>query len=257
MNQLIAISASIVGTEQAQTVNARDLHAFLEVGKDFSTWIKDRISQYGFAEGEDYVSTLLPNFGEKGQGRPTKEYHLTLDMAKELAMVERNDKGKQARQYFIECERKAAKPPAIPQTLPEALRLAAEAIEQRDKLAIENQAKTEALAEAAPKIAALDRFSNHQGEHNLRSATKLLGLPEHKLKTWLLMHSWYYRDRGGRLCAHSDKIKTGHLDAIPVEVPRSDGIQVVAQPVITQKGLAKLAELLAKSGLLGDQQKAA
>jgi Rha family phage regulatory protein len=153
-------------------------------------------------------------------------------------------------------EEQAVKP-AIPQTLPEALRLAAEAIEQRDILALENKAKTEALEEAAPKIAALDRFSNHQGEHNLRSATKLLGLPEHKLKTWLLMHSWYYRDRGGRLCAHSDKIKTGHLDAIPVEVPRSDGIQVVAQPVITQKGLTKLAELLAKGGLLGGQPEAA
>jgi anti-repressor protein len=87
-------------------VDARQLHAFLESKKDFSTWIKDRIEQYGFIEGEDFISNLLPNFGGKGQGRPTKEYYLTIDVAKEISMVERNAKGKQARQYFIECERK-------------------------------------------------------------------------------------------------------------------------------------------------------
>lgn len=106
------------------------------------------------------------------------------------------------------------------------------------------------VAEQAPKVEALERFANHEGKHNLRSATKLLGVQEHKLKSWLLIHKWYYRDHGGRLCAYADKITAGYLDAVPVEVPRSDGVQVVQQPVITQKGLAKLAELLARDGLL-------
>lgn len=105
MNELIQITRATIGGAAIQTVNARDLHAFLEVGKDFSTWVKDRIEQYGFQEGEDFVAHLLPNIGEKGQGRPTREYALSMDMAKELAMVERSDKGKQARQYFIQCER--------------------------------------------------------------------------------------------------------------------------------------------------------
>lgn len=105
MNELIHIASASIGGEPVQSVNARDLHAFLEVGKDFSTWVKDRIEQYGFQEGQDFVTHLFPNIGEKGQGRPTREYALALDMAKELAMVERTDKGKQARQYFIECER--------------------------------------------------------------------------------------------------------------------------------------------------------
>jgi phage anti-repressor protein len=85
-----------------QTVDGRDLHTFLEVGKDFSNWMRDRVEQYGFVENADFV--VFANSGEKG--RPSREYALTLDMAKEVAMVERNDRGKQVRKYFIECERR-------------------------------------------------------------------------------------------------------------------------------------------------------
>lgn len=103
---LIPISQSEVNSETINTVNARDLHSFLEVGKVFGAWITERIEQFGFAENQDFVV-----FSESGKnplgGRPTKDYHLTLDMAKELSMVERNEKGKEARKYFIECERVA------------------------------------------------------------------------------------------------------------------------------------------------------
>lgn len=107
MNDLIVIRSGVVGESHVETVDARELHAFLEVGKDFATWIKDRIEQYDFTENQDFV--IAPqNWGAvfRGGGHNRKDYHITLDMAKELAMVERNDKGKQARQYFIECERK-------------------------------------------------------------------------------------------------------------------------------------------------------
>lgn len=74
-------------------VNARDLHEFLESRKDFSSWIKDRIERYDLTENEDYV--VFPKFGENSKGgRPKKEYALTLDAAKELSMVEGNEKGK-------------------------------------------------------------------------------------------------------------------------------------------------------------------
>lgn len=106
---LIPVNQSQVGDDLVQTINARDLHAFLEVGKDFSNWIKDRISLYGFVEHVDYV--VFAKTGENSSGgRPQREYSLTLDMAKELSMVERNAKGKQARQYFIQCERVAKSP---------------------------------------------------------------------------------------------------------------------------------------------------
>lgn len=99
-NEIIPINTDSNGQ---QTVNARDLHEFLEVGKDFTTWIKDRILQYDFQENQDFI--VFPEIGENPKGgRPKDEYHITIDMAKELSMVERNEKGKQARQYFIKME---------------------------------------------------------------------------------------------------------------------------------------------------------
>lgn len=105
MNDLIKIQPQAIGGQTIETVNARELHQFLEVGKVFASWIKDRIEQYNFIENIDYgVFTETGN--NLSGGRPSKEYAISIDMAKELAMVERNDKGRQARQYFIECERR-------------------------------------------------------------------------------------------------------------------------------------------------------
>lgn len=75
---------------------------FLEVQTRYNDWIIRRISEYGFVEESDFYSFLSESSG----GRPTKEYAISIGMAKELAMVERNEKGRQARQYFIECEKR-------------------------------------------------------------------------------------------------------------------------------------------------------
>ncbi|MGL5090250.1 MAG: antA/AntB antirepressor family protein [Aeromonas sobria] len=99
-----------IGGMQVNTVSARELHDFLKLGRDFSTWIQDRIADYEFVEGADYtvVETLSsPNSGSsKARPQRVKEYYLALDMGKELAMVERNDEGRRARRYFIDCERR-------------------------------------------------------------------------------------------------------------------------------------------------------
>ncbi|EPE0293402.1 antA/AntB antirepressor family protein, partial [Escherichia coli] len=96
-----------IANETALLCNARDLHAFLGVKKVFAAWITNRISEYEFIENQDYI--LLSNLGKQTSGRGghnRKDYHLTLDTAKELAMVEHNEKGRQIRRYFIECEKK-------------------------------------------------------------------------------------------------------------------------------------------------------
>lgn len=87
-------------------VDGRLLHAFLEVGCTFPTWIVRRIQEYGFIENQDFIICFSNLRSNHRGGHNRKDYHLTLDMAKELAMVERNDKGRQARRYFIECERR-------------------------------------------------------------------------------------------------------------------------------------------------------
>lgn len=102
MKELITI------TEQngQRAVSARELHQFLESKQEFANWIKNRISDYGFIEGQDFE--VFDNFIKNPTGgRPAKEYALSLDMAKELSMVERNEKGREARRYFIEMEKLA------------------------------------------------------------------------------------------------------------------------------------------------------
>lgn len=81
-------------------VNARELHEFLENKRQFADWIKQRINQYGFVEGEDFTVHKFVN------GKATQiDYAIKVDMAKELSMVENNEKGKIARKYFIQCEK--------------------------------------------------------------------------------------------------------------------------------------------------------
>ncbi|WP_375618833.1 MULTISPECIES: antA/AntB antirepressor family protein, partial [unclassified Bartonella] len=91
MNTLIEIKEQIIDQEIVQTVNARDLHAFLEAKRDFSNWIKDRITRYNFIEGQDFVKTQdlrSPNLASaKSRAVIAINYYLTLDRAKELSML--------------------------------------------------------------------------------------------------------------------------------------------------------------------------
>lgn len=119
MSVLVSISNNVIGAESVNSVNARDLHRELGVGRDFSKWIKGRIEQYCFVQGEDFeilgpneISTAqngdielrgLQQVGPKGF--LATEYVITLDMAKELAMVENNSKGREVRKYFIAAEK--------------------------------------------------------------------------------------------------------------------------------------------------------
>ncbi|KQH63030.1 antirepressor [Campylobacter coli] len=89
-----------IGAE-INSANAREIFQFLNSEQEYSNWIKNRISHYDFIENQDYIIELVYT-----KGRPRKEYYVTLDMAKELCMVENNEKGRQARCYFIECEKR-------------------------------------------------------------------------------------------------------------------------------------------------------
>ena len=97
-----------------QAVNARELYEFLGSKRQFANWIKERIESYEFVENVDYV--VFNNFVKNPKGgRSSIEYAITVTMAKELAMVENNAKGKEVRKYFIECERQAKQANIVPQ----------------------------------------------------------------------------------------------------------------------------------------------
>ena len=97
MNELIRI-------DNDNKVSGRELHEFLEVGRDFTTWMKQMIG-YGFNEHADFEVYTVSGENPTG-GRPSLDYAMNIDMAKEICMIQRTEKGKQARQYFIECERR-------------------------------------------------------------------------------------------------------------------------------------------------------
>lgn len=102
---LVNVFEGVIGSVHQLVVNARDLHSFLQVGKVFAAWIQERIGKYEFVENEDFIAIFQNR--KIGHGRGKVDYHLTLDMAKELSMVENNDKGREARRYFIAMEKKA------------------------------------------------------------------------------------------------------------------------------------------------------
>ena len=108
--QLMKIELCGINGEEQQTCNARDLWVFLESKQQFADWIKSRIERYGFVEGQDYTIHKIMNNPETG-GRPVIEYRLTLDMGKEIAMVEGNPKGQQVRRHFLDCEKFAKQRP--------------------------------------------------------------------------------------------------------------------------------------------------
>lgn len=106
--------ARLEGSHGGNVVMGRDLHEFLEVRRDYTSWFK-QMTDYGFSAGQDFTPNLVKSTG----GRPRADHIITLDMAKEISMIQRTERGKQARQYFIECERrmKQLQPELTPEQL--------------------------------------------------------------------------------------------------------------------------------------------
>ena len=118
-SQLVPVVPGTIGNVQCLTVDGRTLHSVLGVRRVFAAWIQGRIEKYGFVQGQDFE--VFSNSGKNSEGgRPSQEYTCTLDMGKELCMVENNEKGRIARRYFIECERRllSAEPVSNPDKLP-------------------------------------------------------------------------------------------------------------------------------------------
>lgn len=175
----------IIEHDGKTAVNLRDLHKFLEVSRDFSNWAK-QMFEYGFTDGQDYVEVSLAKNGEQTRGgHNRRDWAVTLDMAKEVSMIQRTDKGKQARQYFIEAEKQRNEAlAALPRDLPSALR------------ALADSAEREAIN--APKVEYHDRFVADGDEMKLRTVASVLGVGEYRLRDLLIANEWIYREESER-----------------------------------------------------------
>lgn len=124
MNELLKINTT---DAERITVSARDLHEALEVKTQFKDWFP-RMCEYGFEDGKDFCSFLSESTG----GRPSQDAQITVDMAKEIAMLQRTEKGKEVRKYFIQIEKEWNSPERV---MARALTIANKTIET---LKIEN-----------------------------------------------------------------------------------------------------------------------
>lgn len=150
-NQNIGELIPINESNGKRAVSARMLHTFLENKRNFTDWINQRINQYGFVENQDFE--VFHKFVKNPNGgRPQDEYAISVEMAKELSMVENNERGKMARQYFIRCEKIAASGNvALPKDYPSALRELADNIEKNTRLELENKQKDNKIKQLQPK----------------------------------------------------------------------------------------------------------
>jgi len=241
--ELIKIENATIGNEEVNAVDARGLHAFLEVGRDYTTWIRSRIKEYGFTEDVDYV---FPHYGEKSQGRPTIEFIISVDMAKELSMVERNDKGKEARKYFIECERQAKGAVALPKSLPEALRAYADEVEAHN-------ATKQIAIEMKPKADFYDTVVDSKDAVSFREAAKLLAMKfEGKGKPIGQNQLFEYCRDNGILMQNNEpyqsKVDQGYFKIIESKYTNGDMTKISKKTLLLQKGLDYIRKKMESDG---------
>lgn len=252
MNELLRIETRPMSGETVQTVDARELHAFLGVSKDFSDWVKVQVERARLIEGRHFAK--LPQKGElSATGQTRIDYHLTIEAAKHIAMMSGTDKGCEVRDYFIECEQRAKRqfdPASL--TRLDLIQIALDA--ERERMVAVAQ-----LQEQAPKVAGFDRIAAADGSFCLRDAAKALQVAPMKLNQALQAHRWIYRRVGhGSFVAYQDKLQAGFLTAKISTHLGSDGNDRVAEQVrVTAKGMARLATLVAAGFLGGNQQQAA
>ena len=256
-NELIPI----IEHDGKSAVNARDLHVFLEVGRDFTNWIKNRIKEYDFIENKDYAlikydykGNLLNNsvakFGEPEYQHVAKtEYAITLDMAKELSMVEGNEKGKIARRYFIERDNKLRKIEnnasnfQIPQSYGEALILAGNLQIQSEEQQKQIDVQTKQIAEMQPKVEFHDRVTQREETFSMGTVAKILGfknIGRNRLFEIL-------REEGVLMSGnepYQKYINSGYFKLVETEYERNGEMTLGSKVVVFQKGVDFILKLL-------------
>ena len=239
-----------------RAVNARDLHQFLGSNRQFADWIKNRIEKYGFVENQDF-EVFHNSVKNSNGGRPSTEYALSIEMAKELSMVENNDRGRQARKYFIECENVAKEQHRIPATYAEALRLAAEQqerIEDQQK-AIQQSAReivalSETITEMQPKVSYYDKILASRATLTVTQVAQDYGMSA-KAFNILLRNFGIQRKVNGQWILYAKHIQQGYVHSKSVDIVRHDGRhETKSITEWTQKGRLFLYDELKKHNVI-------
>lgn len=245
MNELIKINYE---TEQP-TVSARDLHEGLDVGTKFATWFP-RMAEYGFTENVDY-RICYPNLGSESHGGQNMvDYEISVDMAKQICMIQRSEKGKQYRQYFLDLE-KAWNTPE--QVMARALKMAGKTIDSlKDRCkflggqVVEQQ---KLIEEMTPKANYVDHILESKSLVATTQIAKDYGMSAVRFNRILNDMKIQYKVNK-QWVLYSKYQNCGYVHSKTIDITRSNGdSDVTMQTQWTQKGRLFLYEELKKNGI--------
>jgi len=226
MNEIIVVDFD------KQTVSARELHEKLEISTPYTMWF-ERMVDYGFEEGKDFFTKMLESSG----GRPAMDAEISIDMAKQICMIQRTEIGKNIRQYFLDLE-KAWNTPE--QVMARALKIANYTI---DSLQMQ-------IEMMQPKVDYFDDLVDRKLNTTIRNTAKEIGIKQKKFVEWLLSHKFVFRENGDKLRPFAKYAESGDglftLKDIKSNVNNWAGHQMY----VTPKGKETFRLLLEKEGLI-------
>ena len=190
MNELIKVNYD----NDTPTVSGRELHELLDIKTPYDKWFP-RMCEYGFSESIDFSTFLSESTG----GRPATDHQLTIEMAKEICMLQRNDKGKQVRQYFLNLEKAWNTPEMV---MSRALKMAESQICKLQAVNSELTVKNQIMQ---PKAEYFDELVDRNLLTSFRETAKELNLNERKFIKFLIEKKYLYRDKKGKLIPYSNK----------------------------------------------------
>lgn len=231
MNELIKVK---INEQGSQVVSARDLHAFLENSDNVNTWFKRQSERAMLEEGLDFIAILQQSNG----GRPNQDYAINLSAAKEISMLNGGIKGKQARQYFIECEKKLTQQFQIPSSFADALRLAADT---QEKLEIAEKS----IKENKPKVDFFNQVTDSKDAISIGDAAKVLNMGIGRNNLFELLRDEKVLMQNN--APYQNKIDAGYFRVIEQKFNKPDGsVHISIKTVVYQKGLDYIRKIVAK-----------
>ena len=239
MNDLIKINYD----NDRPTVYARDLHEFLEVKTQYTKWF-ERMCEYGFNENFDFMAISQKRLTAQGNETTYTDHQITIDMAKEICMLQRNERGKQARQYFIQLEKAWNSPEKV---MARALQIADRKIRC---LETENAQQKQIIGELQPKATYLDTILNNPGLVTITQIAKDYGMSGKAMNKLLHDLGVQYK-QSGQWLLYSKYHNSGYTHSHTVQITHSDGSKSVKMETKwTQKGRLFLYDLLKENGYI-------
>lgn len=229
MNELVKVNFD------TQTVSARELHEQLHIGTEFAKWYS-RMCEYGFSVGNDYSEVIVKNDENSKGGRPATDYNISVDMAKQICMIQRTPEGKAVRQYLIDLE-KAWNTPE--QVMARALKIANNTIEslksENNTLAIKNK-------EMKPKAIFADAVSASHTSILIGDLAKLIcqngvQIGQKRLFEWLRENNFLIKSGASRNMPKQRYVEQGLFEVKESNIQNPDGsVRITKTTKVTGKG---------------------